>query len=112
MAVLVGALLVEAYSGSARARRASTRIVAAIQAVDEDKQKNSFIFLSFHPKMVKQVVLVTGGRGLLGSAIRHVIETELVGTAYGKLNSAEEWIFLSSSDGDLRSAYHSSTVLS
>ena len=52
--------------------------------------------------MTRQVVLVTGGNGLLGSAIKHVIETEAVGSRFGKLTETESWIFLSSKDGDLR----------
>lgn len=52
--------------------------------------------------MVKSVVLVTGGLGLLGFAIKHVIDTEPLGSPYGRLSEDEEWIFLSSKDGDLR----------
>jgi GDP-L-fucose synthase len=51
--------------------------------------------------MSKQVVLVTGGTGLVGSALRHTIETEPVGSRFGRLEG-EEWIFLSSKDGDLK----------
>ncbi|KAJ7337431.1 hypothetical protein DFH08DRAFT_915828 [Mycena albidolilacea] len=47
------------------------------------------------------VVLVTGGTGLVGKAIQHIIETEPVGSKYGKLPN-ETWIFASSSEGDLR----------
>lgn len=42
----------------------------------------------------KKVVLVTGGSGLVGKAIETVVELEL------KLPN-ENWIFLSSKDGDL-----------
>ena len=42
----------------------------------------------------KSVVMVTGGSGLVGSAIRDFVE------ANPKEN--EEWVFLSSKDGDLR----------
>lgn len=38
-------------------------------------------------------VLVTGGSGLVGSAIRHVVESEPV--------DDEEWIFCSSKDANL-----------
>ncbi|MBW0485511.1 hypothetical protein O181_025226 [Austropuccinia psidii MF-1] len=49
------------------------------------------------------VILVTGGTGLVGSALKHVIETEPVGSRFGKRSEDEKWIFLSgSSDGDLR----------
>lgn len=48
------------------------------------------------------VVLVTGGTGLVGMALQHVIETEPVGSRFGKLPN-ETWIFASSADGDLRS---------
>jgi GDP-L-fucose synthase len=46
--------------------------------------------------------LVTGGSGLLGSAIKHIIETEPVGSRFGKATVDEQWIFLSSKDGDLK----------
>lgn len=49
----------------------------------------------------KSVVLVTGGSGLVGFAIRHVIETEPVGSRFGR-REGEDWVFLSSKDGDLR----------
>jgi len=49
----------------------------------------------------KQIVLVTGGTGLVGSALRHTIETEPVGSRFGRLEG-EEWVFLSSKDGDLK----------
>ena len=39
-------------------------------------------------------VLVTGGSGLVGRALREVVE--------GDPQPNEEWVFLSSSDGDLR----------
>lgn len=39
-------------------------------------------------------VLITGGTGLVGSAIRHVVEQEAV--------TDEKWIFCSSKDADLR----------
>lgn len=47
------------------------------------------------------VVLVTGGSGLLGKAIEHVINTEEPGSRFGK-KPGETWIFASSKDGDLR----------
>ncbi|CEF99874.1 NAD-dependent epimerase/dehydratase [Ostreococcus tauri] len=43
--------------------------------------------------MTKKIVLVTGGSGLVGSAIREVIE--------GEKPSDEEWIFASSKDANL-----------
>ena len=48
----------------------------------------------------KMVVMVTGGSGLVGAAIRQYIEDEHVkdATAY----SNETWIYLSSKEGDLR----------
>lgn len=42
----------------------------------------------------KSIVMVTGGSGLVGSAIKDYV------TANPKDN--EEWVFLSSNDGDLR----------
>ncbi|KAJ6477014.1 hypothetical protein C8R45DRAFT_1008564 [Mycena sanguinolenta] len=47
------------------------------------------------------VVLVTGGTGLVGKALEHIIATEPVGSKYGKRPN-ETWIFASSADGDLR----------
>lgn len=42
------------------------------------------------------VVLVTGGSGLVGQAIKDFVEEE------GNKKADETWIFLSSKDGDLR----------
>ena len=42
----------------------------------------------------KKIVLVTGGTGLVGSAIRYVVEQE-------KDSNNEEYIFMSSKDVDL-----------
>lgn len=36
--------------------------------------------------------------------VQYVIESEPVGSRYGKATADEQWIFLSSKDGDLRSA--------
>ena len=49
------------------------------------------------------VVLVTGGSGLVGKAIEHAINTEPEGSRYGK-KPGETWIFASSKDGDLKSS--------
>lgn len=43
---------------------------------------------------MKKVVLVTGGSGLVGHAIRDVVQVAP--------NPDEEYVFLCSSDGDLR----------
>ena len=43
---------------------------------------------------VNKIVLVTGGSGLVGSAIREIVEANP--------NASEQWIFLSSKDADLR----------
>jgi len=40
-------------------------------------------------------VLVTGGSGLVGKAIQHVVKAE------GGAKEGEEWIFLSSKDANL-----------
>jgi GDP-L-fucose synthase len=47
----------------------------------------------------KSVVLVTGGSGLVGHALQKVVEHDKYMTS-----NTEEWIFLSSKDGDLRDA--------
>ncbi len=44
--------------------------------------------------MSKKVVLVTGGTGLLGSALKEVVDEEH--------DVTETWVFLGSKDGDLR----------
>jgi GDP-L-fucose synthase len=46
------------------------------------------------------VILVTGGSGLVGEAMKYVIENEK-DPRYGK-KEGEQWIFLGSKDGDLR----------
>lgn len=46
-------------------------------------------------------ILVTGGSGLVGKAIKHVVETEPEGSPFAK-RAGEEWIFASSSEADLR----------
>ncbi|KAA1116100.1 hypothetical protein PGTUg99_034980 [Puccinia graminis f. sp. tritici] len=49
------------------------------------------------------VILVTGGSGLVGSALKHVIDTEPIGSRFGRRTKEEKWVFLSGSkDGDLR----------
>ncbi|KAH8917051.1 GDP-L-fucose synthase [Atractiella rhizophila] len=52
--------------------------------------------------MAPNVVLVTGGTGLVGQGIKWVIENEPVGSRFGKKTEDEKWIFLSSREGDLR----------
>ncbi|KAH9974099.1 hypothetical protein BGW80DRAFT_202603 [Lactifluus volemus] len=47
------------------------------------------------------VILVTGGSGLVGYAIQRVIDTEPLGSRFGKRPN-ETWVFLGSKDGDLR----------
>jgi GDP-L-fucose synthase len=49
----------------------------------------------------QSVVLVTGGSGLVGSAIQHVIESEPVGSRFGR-REGERWVFATSKDADLR----------
>ncbi|POV96003.1 hypothetical protein PSTT_15893, partial [Puccinia striiformis] len=49
------------------------------------------------------VILVTGGNGLVGSALKRVIETKPIGSRFGKRTETEQWIFLQGSkDGDLQ----------
>lgn len=47
------------------------------------------------------VILVTGGHGLVGNAIRAVLETEPPNSRYGRRDD-ETWVFAKSSEGDLR----------
>ena len=42
----------------------------------------------------RKVILVTGGTGLVGAAIKHIVENE-------DKQENEEWVFLSSKDADL-----------
>jgi hypothetical protein len=49
----------------------------------------------------RSVVLVTGGTGLVGYGIQHVIDSEPVGSRFGR-REGEAWFFLSSKDADLR----------
>ncbi|KAI8336576.1 hypothetical protein BC941DRAFT_471116 [Chlamydoabsidia padenii] len=48
----------------------------------------------------ESVILVTGGSGLVGKAIQWVIENDS-SERYGK-KAGEQWVFLTSKDGDLR----------
>eukprot|EP00475_Leptophrys_vorax_P010613 TRINITY_DN171_c0_g1_i2.p1 TRINITY_DN171_c0_g1~~TRINITY_DN171_c0_g1_i2.p1 ORF type:complete len:219 (+),score=63.10 TRINITY_DN171_c0_g1_i2:58-714(+) len=54
-------------------------------------------------ELKKKVVLVTGGTGLVGSALKRVVEEE-------KLTESETWVFLSSKDGDLRDAKETEAI--
>ncbi|WVF66425.1 hypothetical protein IAT40_001165 [Kwoniella sp. CBS 6097] len=49
----------------------------------------------------KEVVLVTGGTGLVGSALHYLIDTEPINSPYGRREN-ERWVFLSSRECDLR----------
>lgn len=51
------------------------------------------------------VILVTGGTGLVGKAIEHIIATEHQGSRFAKKPN-ERWIFASSSEADLRSDHN------
>ena len=57
----------------------------------------------------KTVVLVTGGTGLVGYAINHVIETEPVGSRYGRRED-ETWVFVGSNEADLRFVFRCSLL--
>ncbi|KAI0305358.1 GDP-L-fucose synthetase [Multifurca ochricompacta] len=47
------------------------------------------------------VILVTGGTGLVGYAMQHVIETEPLGSRFGR-RPGETWVFIGTKDADLR----------
>jgi len=49
----------------------------------------------------RKTILVTGGSGLVGKAIEHIISTEVPGSRFGK-HAGETWIFVGSKDGDLK----------
>jgi hypothetical protein len=63
-----------------------------------------FFFLHIEKIKIKMatesVILVTGGSGLVGQAVKWVIEND-TSERYGKKEN-EKWIFLTSKDGDLR----------
>ena len=46
----------------------------------------------------KKVIMVTGGSGLVGQGIRHIIDTETQ-------RADEQWVFVSSKDADLTYVY-------
>ena len=48
------------------------------------------------------VILVTGGTGLVGSGLAYTLENEAVGSRFGKATEDEVWHFVRSSDADLR----------
>lgn len=50
------------------------------------------------------VILVTGGSGLVGQGIKYIIETEPVGSKFGK-REGETWVFATSKDGDLKCVF-------
>ena len=56
------------------------------------------------------VILVTGGTGLVGYAIQHVINSEPVGSKFGR-RPGETWVFIGSKDADLRYAAHHGVLL-
>jgi len=49
------------------------------------------------------VILVTGGQGLVGHAIKHILDTEPPNSRYGR-RDGETWVFASSREADLRNA--------
>ncbi|KAI9034573.1 hypothetical protein DFJ74DRAFT_600760 [Hyaloraphidium curvatum] len=49
----------------------------------------------------RSVILVTGGSGLVGKAIEWVVDNEPAGSRFGR-REGEEWVFLTSKDGDIR----------
>jgi hypothetical protein len=61
---------------------------------------NPLVRVPTHTAM-PDVILVTGGHGLVGNAIRTVLETEPPNTRYGR-REGETWVFARSSEGDLR----------
>jgi GDP-L-fucose synthase len=49
----------------------------------------------------RNVVLVTGGTGLVGKALDYVTEKELYGTRYSR-DVGETWYYIGTADADLR----------
>ena len=49
----------------------------------------------------RDVVLITGGSGLVGQALQFIIQDEVPESKFG-VKKNEDWIFISSKDGDLR----------
>ncbi|GAA6012770.1 hypothetical protein JCM10207_005354 [Rhodosporidiobolus poonsookiae] len=52
--------------------------------------------------MSPNVILVTGGSGLVGQGIKYTVDNEAVGSRFGKFAEDDQWIYLTSKDGDLR----------
>lgn len=73
-------------------------IVRNLSKVHEGKKH---VQSSSPPPIMSNVILVTGGSGLVGQGIKHVIETEPAESRFGK-HSNETWIFATSKEGDLR----------
>ena len=65
--------------------------------------------LHFSMAISQSVILVTGGTGLVGYAIQHVINSEPVGSRFGR-RAGEAWVFIGSKDADLRYASHRWTL--
>lgn len=51
--------------------------------------------------LAREVIVVTGGKGLVGRAIQTVIQKKS-GYEWAQKKTNEEWVFLGSKDGDLR----------
>lgn len=62
--------------------------------IDQERKNWSSCFVKMSGDITRKRVMVTGGTGLVGMAIKHIIETE-------DKPSDEDWIFLSSKDADL-----------
>ena len=69
------------------------RLLQPSDSKDEGAASQDSVFSTSKPK----IVLVTGGSGLVGRGIETFVATD------AEASANEEWVFLSSKDGDLKS---------
>ncbi|KAI0293924.1 hypothetical protein BC826DRAFT_1013252 [Russula brevipes] len=93
---------------SAKRNRGPPTLPNIIHHHDHDIYQNFRYILHTSPseflmaiEQPQPVILVTGGTGLVGHAIQHVIETEPEGSKFGR-RSGETWVFIGTKDADLR----------
>jgi GDP-L-fucose synthase len=76
---------------------------SAAPASKRSKEENHANGNSVDSAISKHIVMVTGGSGLVGKGIQIALQKEKEGLSNGALiQPVEEWVFLSSKDGDLR----------
>ncbi|TTE66797.1 GDP-L-fucose synthase [Bagarius yarrelli] len=89
------------FGGGYKHREKYTEVIKGSIEVTRKLLKNK-MNAETEPRRMR--VLVTGGSGLLGNAIEHVVKQE------GGAREEEEWIFISSKDADLTNAAETRSV--